>query len=52
MSLLINLYSKLLACFAFTGIKFRGMLHQVCDVAYDENLCGPIELKNVGAQSD
>ena len=29
-------------CFAFTGIKFRGMLHHVCDVAYDENMCGPI----------
>ena len=29
-------------CFAFTGINFRGMLHHVCDVAYDENMCGPI----------
>ena len=29
-------------CFTFTGINFRGMLHHVCDVAYDENMCGPI----------
>ena len=29
-------------CFPFTGINFRGMLHHVCDVAYDENRFGPI----------
>ena len=26
-------------CFSFTGIKFRGMLHHVCDAANDENRC-------------
>ena len=25
-------------CFAFSGINFRGMLHHVCDVSYDENM--------------
>ena len=39
-------------CFAFTGINFRDMLHHICGVAYDENLCGPLELVNVGAQID
>ena len=29
-------------CFAFTGINFRGMLHHICDIAYGENMCGPI----------
>ena len=28
--------------FYFTGINFRGMLHHVCDVAYDQNRCRPI----------
>ena len=32
-------------CFVFTGINFRGMLHHVCDVAYDENMCGPIKTR-------
>ena len=26
-------------CFGFTGIFSRGMLHHVCDEAYDENMC-------------
>ena len=29
-------------CFPFTGINFWGMLHHICDVAYDENRSGPI----------
>ena len=29
-------------CFVFTGLNFWGMLHHVCGVSYDENLCGPI----------
>ena len=29
-------------CFAFIGINFGRMLHQVCDVVNDENMCGPI----------
>ena len=33
-------------CFALNGINFRGMLHHVCDVAYDENMCGPITTQN------
>ena len=51
--LLINQFvpSTFCLCFAFTGINFRGMLHHVCDVAYDENMCGP-ELVNVRAQID
>ena len=32
-------------CFAFTGINFRSMLHHVCDMAYDENMCGPIKTR-------
>ena len=32
-------------CFAFTGINFRGMLHHVYYVAYDENMCGPIRTR-------
>ena len=32
-------------CFAFTGINFRDMLHHVCDVAYDENMCGPVRAR-------
>ena len=31
-------------CFTFTDINFRGMLHHVCDVAYDKNMCGPIKI--------
>ena len=44
LSVLINQFMPptFCLCFAFTGIKFRGMLHHVCDVAYDENMCGPI----------
>ena len=41
--MLINLCPQL---FAFTGINFRGMLHHVCDVGYDENMCGPIKTRN------
>ena len=32
-------------CFAFTGKIFRGMLHHVCNVAYDENMCGRIRTR-------
>ena len=39
-------------CFAFTGVNFRGMLHHVCDVAYDENMGDQSEFINVGAQID
>ena len=28
--------------FIFTVINFRGMLHHVCDLAYDKNMSGPI----------
>ena len=33
-------------CFVFTGIIFRGMLHHVCDVDYDENICGLMRTRN------
>ena len=44
-SVLINQFvlSAFCLCFIFTGINFRAMLHHVCDVAYDENMCGPIK---------
>ena len=29
-------------CFSFTGINSRGMLHHVCDVAYEKSMWGPI----------
>ena len=29
-------------CFVFTGIYFWDMLRHVCDIACDENMCGPI----------
>ena len=32
-------------CFSFTGINSRVTLHHVCDVAYDENWCGPIRTR-------
>ena len=32
-------------CFAFIGINFWGMLHHVCDVAYDETMYGPIKTR-------
>ena len=32
-------------CFASTGINFRGMLHHVCDAAYDENVSGLIRTR-------
>ena len=31
--------------FAFTGINFSGMLHHVCDVAYGENMSGPVKTR-------
>ena len=45
MSVLINQFVPPPFClyFAFTGINLRGMLHHVCDVAYDENMFGPIK---------
>ena len=36
---------NLMPLFAFTGINFRGMLHHVCDVAYDESIRGPIRTR-------
>ena len=47
LSVLINQFvaSTFCFCFSFTGINFRGMLHHVCDVAYDENMCGPIRTR-------
>ena len=44
-SVLINQFvlSAFCLCFTFTGINFRGMLHHVCDVAFDKNMCGPIK---------
>ena len=52
MSVLINQFGPPTFClyFAFTGINFRGMLHHVCDVVYDENMSGPI--RPVGVQID
>ena len=38
-------------CFTFTGINFRGMLHHVCNVAYDENMCGPITTRKCRSTS-
>ena len=32
-------------CFVFTGINFWDMLHHVCDVTYEENMCGPIKAR-------
>ena len=39
MSVLINQFVPPTSylCFAFTGINFWGMLHHVCDVAYEPN---------------
>ena len=38
-SVLINLCPPTFClCFVFAGINFRGMLHHVCNVAYDENV--------------
>ena len=44
MSVLVNQFvpPTFCLCFAFTGVNFRGMLHHVSDVTYDENMCGPI----------
>ena len=46
-SVLINRFVPPTFClyFAFTGINFRGMLHHVFDVAYDENVIGPIRTR-------
>ena len=32
-------------CFPVTGLNLRGILHHVCDVTYDENMCGPIRTR-------
>ena len=48
----INLCSQLFACFAFTGINFRGMLHHVCDVPMTKISVDQSEFVNVGAQID
>ena len=39
-SVLMNQFVSLIfcLCFVFTGIILRGMLHHVCDEAYDENV--------------
>ena len=46
-SALINQFVPPIFClyFAFTAINFRGMLHHVCDVVYDENMSGPIRTR-------
>ena len=46
-NVLINQFVPPIFCFyfAFTGINFRGILDQVCDVAYDENMCEPIRTR-------
>ena len=46
-SVLINQFVPPTFClyFAFTGINFQGILHHVCDVAYDENMNGPIRTR-------
>ena len=51
-SVLINLCFQLFVCFSFTGINIWGMLHHVCDVAYDGNRCGSIRTHDVVAQID
>ena len=47
MSVLINQFvpPNFCLCFVFTGINFRGMLHHVFDVAYDENMFEPIRTR-------
>ena len=47
MNVLINQFVLPTFClsFAFTGINFRGMLHHVYGVVYDENMCGPIRTR-------
>ena len=47
MSVLINQFvpPTFCLCFSFAGINFRGMLHHVCDVAYDEDRCGPMRTR-------
>ena len=44
LSVLINqiAFLNFCLCFCYTGINLRGMLHHVCDVAYDKNRCGSI----------
>ena len=37
--------STFLLCAAFTSINFRGMSHHVFDLAYNENMCGPIRTR-------
>ena len=46
-SVLINQFVPSTFClfFAFTGMNFRGILHHVFDVAYDENMCGLIRTR-------
>ena len=47
LSVLINQFvpPTFCLCFVFTCINFQGMLHTVCDMAYDKNLCGPIRTR-------
>ena len=40
--MLINFCPQLLARFVSTAINFRAILHHVCDVVYDGNMCGAI----------
>ena len=54
-SVLINQFvpPSFCPCFAFTGVKFRGMLHHLCDVWPMAKTCaGQSELVSVGAQID
>ena len=46
-SVLVNQFVHPTLCLylAFTSINFRGMLHPVCNVAYDENMCEPIRTR-------
>ena len=46
-NVLINQFvpSTFCLCFAFTGKNFRDVLHQVCEIAYDENMRGPIRTR-------
>ena len=44
LSVLINQFAPptFCSCFAFIGKNFWGMLHHICDMACDKNMCGPI----------
>ena len=53
MSVLINQFVLPTFCLCFsTGINFRGMLHDVCDVPMMKTFVDQTELVNVEAQTD